>query len=87
MKKVISISLGSSRRDHIVETSIFNEKIIIERRGTNGDKAKAANLFTELDGKYDAFGLGGIDLYIRSGDNRYRFRDAKKIIKNVKKLL
>ncbi|MDI3547978.1 MAG: hypothetical protein PWR10_1630 [Halanaerobiales bacterium] len=85
MKKVLSISLGSSKRDHRVETEILGEKFIIERRGTDGDKEKALQLFTELDGQYDAFGLGGIDLYIYSGGRRYTFRDAKKLIKNVKK--
>jgi hypothetical protein len=85
MKKVLSISLGSSIRDHRVETNILGEKFIIERRGTNGDKKEAARLFKELDGKYDAFGLGGIDLYIYSRGKRYTFLDAKKIIKNVNK--
>jgi len=85
MKKVLSISLGSSKRDHRVETEILGESFIIERRGTNGDKEEAYRLFTELDGQYDAFGLGGIDLYIYSGNRRYTFRDARKLIKNVKK--
>ncbi|ACL68833.1 hypothetical protein [Halothermothrix orenii] len=85
MKKVLSISLGSSKRDHRVETDILGEKFIIERKGTDGDKKKAARLFAEYDGKYDAFGMGGIDLYIYSGKNRYAFRDARKLIKDVKK--
>ena len=85
MKKVISISLGSDKRDHKVETEFLGEKFIVERRGTNGDKKKAAQLFTELDGKYDAFGMGGIDLSIQVANNEYYFRDAKKLIKNVKK--
>ncbi|MFP4660634.1 MAG: quinate 5-dehydrogenase [Halanaerobiales bacterium] len=84
MKKVISISLGSSRRDHRVETTILGERFIIERKGTDGDKEEARQLFTELDGQYDAFGIGGIDLYLYSGNNRYTFRDAKKLIENVK---
>lgn len=84
MKKVISISLGSSKRDHKVKTTIMGEEFIIERRGTNGDKKEAGRLFTELDGRYDAFGIGGIDLYLYSGKNRYTFRDAKKLIENVK---
>ena len=73
MKKVISISLGSSTRDHIVKTEILGEEFIIERKGTDGDKKEACRLFTELDGKYDAFGIGGIDLYLYSGKNRYTF--------------
>lgn len=83
MKRVLSISLGSSKRDHVVETRILGEDFLIERRGTDGDKKKAYQLFTELDGQYDAFGIGGIDLYIYTSKNRYAFRDAKKLIKNV----
>lgn len=85
MKKVLSISLGSSKRDHKVKTNILGEEFLIERRGTDGDKKEAAQLFTELDGHYDAFGIGGIDLYIYAAGSRYTFRDASKLIKNVKK--
>lgn len=85
MKKVLSISLGSSKRDHKVKTNILGEEFIIERRGTDGDKKKAARLFSELDGQYDAFGIGGIDLYIHSGGKRYTFRDAKKLVKGLTK--
>ena len=83
MKQVVSISLGSSERDHSVETEFLGEKFIIERRGTDGDMAKAVQLFSELDGKVDAFGLGGIDLYIHAGDRRYTFRDAQKLVRNI----
>ncbi|MCK4260642.1 MAG: quinate 5-dehydrogenase [Halanaerobiales bacterium] len=85
MKKVISISLGSSKRDHVVETEILGEKFIIQRLGTDGDMDKAIKLFQDLDGKVDAFGLGGIDLYIYAGDKRYTFRDAKKMIRLIDK--
>lgn len=85
MKKVLSISIGSSKRDHKVHTTIMGEEFIIERRGTDGDKNKAKEMFTELDGKYDAFGIGGIDLYIYSCGKRYTFLDAIKLISNVKK--
>ncbi len=83
MRKVLSISLGSSRRDHRVKTTILGEDFIIERRGTDGNKKKAAHLFSKFDGKYDAFGLGGIDLYIWSAGRCYTFKDARKLIKNV----
>src|SRR5690554_1888419 len=85
MKKVLSISLGSSKRDHRVETEILGEKFKIERRGTDGDQEEAYRLFTELDGQYDAFGLGGIDLYLYTKNRRYVFKDARRLIKNVKK--
>jgi len=80
VKRVVSISLGSSTRDHAVETEFLGQKIFIERIGTNGDLEKAISLIRELDGKVDAFGLGGIDLYVCAGNHRYILRDAKKIV-------
>ncbi|WP_018249538.1 hypothetical protein [Orenia marismortui] len=85
MKRVISISLGSSTRDHKVEIDILGEHFIIERIGTNGDIDQAIKLFKQLDGNVDAFGLGGIDLYLYAGKKKYLLRDAKKIVKNINK--
>ena len=79
MKHIISISLGSRSRDHCVETEIMGEQFRIERIGTDGDLGKAIELVRSFDGKVDAFGMGGIDLYIQAGRNRYIFRDARKI--------
>lgn len=85
MKQAVSISLGSSSRDKAVEIELLGEKVRIERRGTDGDVEKATALFTELDGKVDAFGVGGIDLWVQMGEKRYNIRAAHKLIKNVKK--
>lgn len=76
MKKVVSVSLGSSKRNHKVELELLGEKFQISRIGTDGDMEKAKNLIRELDGEVDAFGLGGIDLYIYAGEKRYTLRDA-----------
>lgn len=62
MKRAVSISIGTSKRDKTIEIDLLGEKVILERRGTDGDMEKAAQLFRELDGKVDAFGLGGADL-------------------------
>lgn len=37
MKHVVSVSLGSSTRDHRVETEFLGEKFSIERIGMDGD--------------------------------------------------
>lgn len=79
MKHVVSVSLGSTSRDHSMETDVLGEKFKIERIGTNGDMNKAIEIITNLDGKVDAFGMGGIDLYIHAGRTRYTLKDAKKI--------
>lgn len=79
MKKVLSISLGSPARDHIVCCELLGEQLEIERRGTNGDFDKAVALFREHDGAVDAFGVGGIEFFLRVGDRRYPWRDARQI--------
>jgi len=79
VKRVMSVSLGSSSRDHSVETEVLGEKMLIERIGTDGDIDRAVQIIREYDGKVSAFGLGGIDLYIYAGPKRYTFRDAEKI--------
>lgn len=62
---------------------MLGEEFSIERRGTDGDFAKQAAMLKELDGKVDAIGLGGIDLYLYARDKRYTVRDAKKLVKDV----
>lgn len=79
MKTVVSISLGSSKRDHKVEQTFNGQPIRIERIGTDGSTAKAIALIRKLDGKVDVFGLGGTDLYIYAGGRRYTFRESAKI--------
>lgn len=79
MKRVVSISLGSSKRNHRVEAEFLGEQFVIERIGTDGDMGKAIQMIRDLDGKVDAFGMGGIDLYLVAGGRRYVIREAKKI--------
>ncbi|MGE5630970.1 MAG: hypothetical protein ACM3TR_07735 [Caulobacteraceae bacterium] len=79
MKHIVSISIGSSKRNHRVEMKINDEDVIIERIGTDGDIEKAIELVSGLDGKVDAFGMGGIDVYLNAGKNRYKIKDALPI--------
>jgi len=85
LKYVVGISLGSSTRDHVVTVELKGEKYKIERIGTNGNMRKMVEKISELDGKVDAFGLGGMDIYVYAVDRRYTFRDAKRIIKAARK--
>ena len=83
-KHVISISLGSSERDAQATVVLGEQELLVERRGTDGDFAKARQLMETCDGKVDAIGLGGTDLYVYAGDTRYTFRESAKLIANVK---
>ncbi len=76
MKRVVSVSLGSSGRDHRVQVQILGETFSIERLGTDGDLDRAVQMIRSLDGEVDAIGLGGVDLYLVAGRRRYMLRDA-----------
>lgn len=79
MKRIVSVSLGSSKRNSTATTQILGEEVRVERIGTDGSIEKAISLIKELDGKVDAFGMGGIDLYVWADGRRYAFRDARRI--------
>jgi hypothetical protein len=85
VKHVVSISLGSSRRNHAVEMEFAGEQCRVERIGTDGDMGKMIEMLKEMDGKVDCFGLGGMDLYAYAGQKRYMLRDAKKVARAVVK--
>lgn len=84
MKRVVSISLGSSKRNHAVEIDIHGESYRVERIGTDGDMARLVKMISEMDGHVDAFGLGGMDLYVYAGTKRYTLREAKNVVRAVK---
>lgn len=84
MKRAVSISLGSSKRDKAVEITLLGEKISIERIGTNGDMEAAARKYQELDGKVDAFGVGGTDLGILADDKWYPMYSVQSMVRFVK---
>lgn len=77
--RIISISLGSSKRDKVTESTFGSDTFSIERRGTNGDLRQAISLIKELDSHVNAFGLGGIDLYLWANGRKYVVRDALKL--------
>ena len=84
MKRVVSVSLGSSKRDKTSQIEILGQSFEISRTGTDGDMEKFAQLVRELDGKVDAIGLGGIDRYVWTDKRRYTFRDAERLALNAK---
>lgn len=85
MKHALSISLGSPSRDKSVEITLLGEKVRLERRGTNGDEARARELYRTLDGTVDAFGVGGIDLYVYTPWKNYPLYAAHRMVQDVRK--
>ncbi len=76
---MVSVSLGSSRRDLRESITLLGQEVVLERRGTDGDVARAAVLIRELDGQVDAIGLGGLDLYMFVDSRRYTLRQAARL--------
>ncbi|HLE14681.1 MAG TPA: hypothetical protein VI776_08035 [Anaerolineales bacterium] len=85
MKRAVSISIGSSKRDKSVEVDLLGEKVCIERIGTDGDMEKAAQLYKELDGKVDAFGVGGADLGAMVDQKWYPLYSVQKMVRFIEK--
>ncbi len=81
MKRVVSVSIGSSKRNASAEVELLGEKFLLERVGTDGSFEKAIELIKQLDADPEvaAIGLGGIDLYLYAAGRRYTIRDALKL--------
>jgi hypothetical protein len=84
MKRAVSISLGSSKRNKAVEVTLLGEKVSLERIGTDGDMEKAARLYRELDGRVDAFGVGGADLGLMVDTKWYPLHSVARMVRFVK---
>jgi hypothetical protein len=84
IKEVVSVSLGSSARDHEVEIDLLGERFRLTREGFDGDIARAEARLVELDGNVDVLSLGGIDLYLRAAGHDYHFRAARRLAAAVR---
>ncbi|MBI2331636.1 MAG: quinate 5-dehydrogenase [Chloroflexi bacterium] len=85
MKHAGSISIGSSKRNKAVEVNLLGEMVRIERIGTDGDMEAAALKYKELDGKVDAFGVGGADLDALVDGKSYPFYSVRPMVRFVEK--
>ncbi|MHB8146380.1 MAG: quinate 5-dehydrogenase [Vulcanimicrobiaceae bacterium] len=84
MKRIVSVSLGSSTRDHRAIVSLLGEDFDISRIGMDGKLDAAIAKVRELDGTVDAIGLGGIDVYLYAGSKRYALRDGVRLLEAAK---
>ena len=85
MKRAVSISIGSSKRDKAVEITLLGERVSIERIGTDGDMEAAAVKYKELDGIVDAFGVGGADLGVMVEEKWYPLYSVQPMVRYIKK--
>jgi hypothetical protein len=80
VKRVVSISLGSSSRDKKVNAQFFGVDFEIERIGTDGDMDRFRHYVANLDGKVDAIGVGGTDIYVYAGKKRYVLKETVRLM-------
>lgn len=85
MKRVVSVSLGSSTRNKKSTFDFLGETFELERIGTDGDLKRFSQMFTDLDGKVDAMGIGGADLHLVAGDQTYTQKQIERCVSGVKK--
>lgn len=85
MKRVVSVSLGTSKRNRKEEAVFLDVPFTIERIGTDGDRRRFQELVRELDGKIDCFGVGGTDVYLYAGTKRYTCRDSLRLMRYARK--
>ena len=79
MKQVVSVSLGSAAGDFVREVTLAGQSVRLSREGTGGDMARARARIQEMDGKVDALGLGGIDIYLAVSGQRFVIGDGLRL--------
>jgi hypothetical protein len=84
LKKVLSISLGSSTRDHTTEAEFLGQPFWLSRQGTDGDFERFLRLFRVYDGQMDALGVGGAEFYQLVNGRYYYWRQIKAVRRAVK---
>lgn len=84
MKSVVSVSLGSSRRDHEAVLAILGEEVQLARRGMDGSIERALDTIHALDGHVDALGLGGVDRWLTVGPRRYTVPTGERLAQAAK---
>ncbi|GAP17432.1 hypothetical protein [Levilinea saccharolytica] len=85
MKRAVSISIGSSKRNKSVVVDLLGEKVQLERIGTDGDMEAAAQLYRQLDGQVDAFGVGGAVLGLLVEGEWHPLRSVAPMVRFVQK--
>jgi hypothetical protein len=85
LKRIVSISLGSSKRDKSSRVNILGEEFLVERIGVDGDLRRFQEMFARLDGEADALGVGGADLYLWIDHRRYTFRQIQRLVSGAKR--
>jgi predicted amino acid dehydrogenase len=83
MKKVVTVSLGSSKQDFSFETTFLGERFQIKRFGADDDTGKAWELMRRQQATADAIGLGEIGDHWHVGQNTVINKETRRLLNVV----
>jgi predicted amino acid dehydrogenase len=86
MKKVVSISLGSSEQDFQFKATFMGQPLSVQRIGANGSTAKAVKLLKHWEKQATVIGIGVVKDSYTVGSRRYVEKDSSKMLHSVQEV-
>ncbi|MDH3840542.1 MAG: saccharopine dehydrogenase NADP-binding domain-containing protein [Chromatiales bacterium] len=83
MKKVVSVSLGPSSKDHEFTTRFLGHDFQVSRLGADGDSGKAWEMLRRHQADADAIGLGMIQDHFDIGSRRHVHKETERLLNVV----
>ncbi len=83
MKKIVTVSLGSSRQDFSFTTDFLGESFQVKRLGADNDTTKAWELLRRHQNSADAIGLGEIGDHWHVGQNTLINAETRRLLNVV----
>ncbi|WP_206202968.1 saccharopine dehydrogenase NADP-binding domain-containing protein [Thioalkalivibrio sp. XN8] len=83
MKKVVTVTLGSSQRDFTFETDFLGHRFQVTRLGADDDVNRAWELMRRAQSKADAIGLGEVADHYHVGQDTVTNRETRRLTKVV----
>jgi hypothetical protein len=83
MKKVVTVSLGSSKQDFSFETDFLGQRFQVKRFGADDDTGKAWELMRRQQTMADAIGLGEIGDHWHVGQNTVINKETRRLLNVV----
>jgi len=83
MKKVVTVSLGSSKQDFGFETDFLGQRFSVRRVGADGDATKAWELMRRHQTSADAIGLGEIGDHHQVGQRTLVNKETRRLLNVV----
>ena len=83
MKKVVTISLGSSKQDFSFETDFLGQRFQVKRLGADDDMGKAWELMRRHQASADAIGLGEVGDHFHVGQSTLINKETHRLLNVV----